>query len=169
MMIPDAALVMLDEELKETKVILNKLLKDSYARVIFLVDKDGQLITSCGEDQDIDSTSLASLTAGNIAATEGLAKLLGQKEFSVLFHQGEKDNIHLSVIQRRMILVVIFDDKSTLGLIKLRVKKACKELSAIIKKLVDRATKDITIDNGLLQEDTLLTEITDEDIERLFR
>ncbi|MFQ5900920.1 MAG: roadblock/LC7 domain-containing protein [Thermodesulfobacteriota bacterium] len=166
---PDAALVMLDEELKETKVILNKLLKDSYARVIFLVDKDGQLITSCGEDQDIDSTSLASLTAGNIAATEGLAKLLGQKEFSVLFHQGEKDNIHLSVIQRRMILVVIFDDKSTLGLIKLRVKKACKELSAIIKKLVDRATKDITIDNGLLQEDTLLTEITDEDIERLFR
>ena len=47
-------------------------------------------------------------TAGNVAATDGLAKLIGEKEFSILFHEGERDNIHISLVAQRVILVVIF-------------------------------------------------------------
>ena len=87
-------LVMYEEEFKRINSVIDRLAKEANAKLIFLVDKNGQLIANCGETESIDTTSLASLTAGNIAATGGLAKLIGEKEFSVLFHEGEKDNIH---------------------------------------------------------------------------
>src|SRR5512143_2598486 len=106
-------LVMFEEEFKLAEAELQRLHSQSNAKVVFLVDKNGQLISSIGETKGLDTTSLASLTAGNIAATGGMAKLLGEKEFSILFHKGEKDNIHISIISQRVILVVIFDQRSS--------------------------------------------------------
>ncbi len=117
-------LVMYEEEFKLIDEELRRLLQQANAKVVFLVDKNGQLIAATGETEDLDTTSLASLTAGNIAATGGMAKLLGEKEFSILFHEGARDNIHISIIGQRVILVVIFDQRSSLGLVRLRVKKA---------------------------------------------
>ena len=152
---------MFDEEYREINAAIEKLLREANAKCVYLVDKDGQLISSSGDTQDIDSTSLASLTAGNIAATGGLAKLIGEKEFSILFHEGERDNLHISVVGQRVILVVIFDKRSSLGLVRLRVKKASEDLNRSIQKLLDRMAADVDKEN-------LLKEITDEDIERLF-
>lgn len=152
---------MYDEEYKEITAAVEKLLVEANAKCVYLVDKDGQLITSSGETRDIDATSLASLTAGNIAATGGLAKLIGEKEFSILFHEGERDNLHISVVGQRVILVVIFDKRSSLGLVRLRAKKASDELGRTIQKLLVR------MEGGALQE-SLLQEITDDDIEKLF-
>ena len=157
----EPSLVMFEEELKGISEIIERLLRDSNAKSVYLVDKDGQLIASSGDTRDIDSTSLASLTAGNIAATGGLAKLIGEKEFSILFHEGEKDNIHISIVGQRMILVVIFDDRSSLGLVRLRVRKAGEELHGCIQKILKRA-------EASKAKESLLEEITDEDIESLF-
>ncbi|MCK4502414.1 MAG: roadblock/LC7 domain-containing protein, partial [Desulfuromonadales bacterium] len=110
---PQSSLVMYDEEYQRILLLLERLLRESNSKVIFLVDKNGQLIAATGETAGLDTTSLASLTAGNIAATGGLAKLIGEKEFSILFHEGEKDNIHISIIGGRVILVVIFDQRSS--------------------------------------------------------
>src|SRR5512136_3266670 len=132
-------MVMYDEEFKQINVVLEKLLREANAKVIFLVDKNGQLISGVGEVERFDTTSLASLTAGNIAATGGLAKLIGEKEFSILFHEGERDNLHISIIGQRVILVVIFDQRSSLGLVRLRVKKASEELARIFESLVKKA------------------------------
>ncbi|MFQ5735940.1 MAG: roadblock/LC7 domain-containing protein [Thermodesulfobacteriota bacterium] len=159
---PQKSFVMYDEEYREISAAVEKLLRESNAKCVYLVDKDGQLITSSGDTQDIDSTSLASLTAGNIAATGGLAKLIGEKEFSILFHEGEKDNLHISVVGQRVILVVIFDRRSSLGLVRLRVRKASEALSVSIQKLIDRM-------NVGTEKENLLNEITDDDIERLFQ
>jgi len=74
--------------------------------MVFLVDKNGQLIASAGDTREIDTTSLASLTAGNIAATGGIARLWAKRNLHS-FHEGEKDNIHISLIGQRIILVVI--------------------------------------------------------------
>src|SRR3990172_7433663 len=104
----DPGLVMHEEEFRQIEGELAKLNQAANAKVTFLVDKNGQLIASAGETQGLDTTSLASLTAGNIAATGGMAHLLGEKEFSILFHEGERDNIHITLIGKRAILVVIF-------------------------------------------------------------
>ncbi len=132
---PYSQLVMYEEEAQKIGFLLDKLVKESNAKAVFLVDKDGQLISQAGDVEGFDSTSLASLTAGNIAATGGLAKLIGEKEFSIIFHEGEKDNIHISIVGQRVILVVIFDSRSSLGLIRLRVKKASDELALVFEEL----------------------------------
>src|SRR5512136_1763742 len=124
-------LVMYEEEFKLIDAELQRLLSQSNAKVVFLVDKNGQLIAATGETENLDTTSLASLTAGNIAATGGMAKLLGEKEFSILFHEGARDNIHISIIGQRVILVVIFDSRTSLGLVRLRVKRAVDSIAKI--------------------------------------
>ena len=157
-------LVMYDEEFKQIDAELQRLLAQANAKVVFLVDKNGQLIAATGETEDLDTTSLASLTAGNIAATGGMAKLLGEKEFSILFHEGEKDNLHISIVGGRVILVVLFDNRSSLGLVRLRVKKASDELTAIFDRLMQKAeAKEKSGDTEFP-----FAEITDDDIDNLF-
>jgi predicted regulator of Ras-like GTPase activity (Roadblock/LC7/MglB family) len=157
-------MVMYDEEFKEINVVIEKLLREANAKVIFLVDKNGQLISGVGDTERFDTTSLASLTAGNIAATGGMAKLIGEKEFSILFHEGEKDNLHISIVGGRVILVVLFDNRSSLGLVRLRVKKASDELNAIFDRLMQKAeAKEKSGDTEFP-----FAEITDDDIDNLF-
>ncbi len=157
-------LVLYDEDFKHIEKELLKLNELSNAKLSFLVDKDGQMIASVGETANIDTTSLASLTAGNIAATGGMAKLLGEKEFSLLFHEGEKDNIHISLIGQRAILVVIFDHRSSLGLVRLRAKKSVVVLTEIFVKVAEKMEKANHAQDG----GDFFTEISEEDIENLF-
>lgn len=159
-------LVMYEDEFQRIDEELQKLFQQASAKVVFLVDKNGQLIASAGETREIDTTSLASLTAGNIAATGGIARLLGEKEFTILFHEGEKDNIHISLIGQRVILVVIFDKRSSLGLVRLRVKKASEALVRIFNEITSKAEKEKT--EGKLEESPF-AEISDEDIDNLFK
>jgi len=162
---PDSGLVMYEEEFKLIDAELAKLHEQANAKLTFLVDKNGQLITSVGETKGVDTTSLASLTAGNIAATGGMAKLLGEKEFSILFHEGERDNIHISVIGQRVILVVIFDQRSSLGLVRLRAKKS----SDVLVKLFEEIFAKVEKERGVKQVvKSPFAEITEEDIEKLF-
>ncbi len=157
---------MYEEEFRMIDEELQRLFHQANAKVVFLVDKNGQLIASAGETRDIDTTSLASLTAGNIAATGGIARLLGEKEFTILFHEGEKDNIHISLIGQRVILVVIFDKRSSLGLVRLRVKKASEALVRIFHEITSKSDKEKS--EGKLDESPF-AEISDEDIDNLFK
>jgi len=138
---------------------LRKLLVDASAKVVFLVDKDGTLLASAGDAVGFDTTSLASLAAGNIAATGGLANLIGEKEFSILFHEGERDNMHLSVVAERLILVVVFDRRSSVGLVRLRVRQAVSRFAAIMAVA-------LAASEG---EDEGVEELTEADIESLFK
>lgn len=157
-------MIMYEEEFNSINDIISRLHSNSNAKIVFLVDKNGQLIASYGETENIDTTSLASLAAGNIAATGGLAQLLGEKEFSILFHEGERDNLHISIVGQRGILVVIFDDRSSLGLVRLRVKKAADELGEVFQKISEKVEKGI----GGEGFESPFAEITDEDIDALF-
>lgn len=155
-------MVMYEDEFRLITHVIDKLNREANAKVCYLVDKNGQLIASAGETTEIDSTSLASLTAGNIAATGGLAKLLGEREFSVLFHEGERDNLHISLIGQRVILVVVFDRRSSLGLVRLRVKRTGMELDSIFQKLLQKTQAAVNASSPF-------AEITDADIDNLFR
>jgi len=158
-------LVMYEEEYKKISTCLNRLLMDSESKVIFLVDKNGQLVAGAGEIDKYDTTSLASLTAGSIAATGGLAKLIGEKEFAVLFHEGVKDNLHISIVGGKVILVVMFDSRTSLGLVRLRVRRASEDLEVIFAELIRKSDERLKSGNGGGQ---FLEEICDDDIDNLF-
>lgn len=156
----DAPSLMFEEEFEAIQHVCDRLHGDANAKVVFIVDKNGQPIAASGELENLDITSLATLTAGNIAATGGMASLLEEKEFSTQFHEGESSNIHIQIVGQRVILVVIFDQRSSLGLVRLRVRKASDELNSIFDRLVSKAKAP-----GVSSP---LDEITDEDIENLF-
>ncbi|MCB9637890.1 MAG: roadblock/LC7 domain-containing protein [Myxococcales bacterium] len=151
--------VLHEQAYRQIKAITDRLTRDANAKVVFLIDKNGLLISSSGDVQNLDTTSLGSLAAGNIAATTGLAQLLGEREFSNLFHEGERDNIHLTIVDSRVILVLIFDKRSSLGLVRLRVKRTCEEL----KRVFDEMEKDNQKEEGSIFDD-----ISEDDIDNLF-
>src|SRR2546428_4070302 len=158
-------IVMYEEEFNQIKGIISKLRTDANAKVVFLVDKNGQQIAAHGEMLNLDTTSLASLTAGNVAATDGLAHLIGERGFPVLSHEGERDNIHISIVAARVILVVIFDERSSLGLVRLRVKRATAEMSAVFEMLDSKMERERVWGMPL---DSPFAEITEADIDALF-
>ena len=114
-----------------------------------------------GDVADLDTTSLASLAAGNVAATGGMANLIGEKEFPTLSHEGERESIHICIIGRAL-LVVVFDERSSLGLVKLRVKQASRDLALVF----DEITRESELKK--VQDEALFAGITDEDIDSLF-
>jgi len=158
-------LILLEADHARLAAVLDRLRQDANAKLVFLLDKNGQQVALAGELDDIDPTSLASLTAGNVAATDGLAKLIGEREFSILFHEGEHDNLHINVVAGRAILLVLFDLRSSLGLVRLRVKKATADLGGIVEEIVARSEAARAQDLAALSP---FAEITDEDIDALF-
>ena len=159
-----ADLVMYQEEFQRLEDALKRLRQDANARAVFLIDKNGQQIAAAGEVGQFDVTSLASLTAGNVAATDGLAKLIGEREFSVLFHEGQRDHIHISIVAKRAILLVIFDERSSLGLVRLRVKRASSEMERIFETMAQKSEAGPSGE----KQNSPFAEITDEDIDALF-
>jgi predicted regulator of Ras-like GTPase activity (Roadblock/LC7/MglB family) len=160
----DTQLVMFDEDFRKVLAVTQRLVKDANAKGVFVVDRNGQMIGEAGEMRGIDTTSLASLTAGSVAATGGLAKIVGEEEFPVHFHQGQRDNLHITLIAGRIILVVVFDDRSSLGLVRLRVKKAGVQLAKVFEEIQKKAEQS----QAMGRVDTPFAEITDEDIDNLF-
>lgn len=150
-----------EDQMAEVRRVMDRLVKHAHARLAFAIDRAGQLVTASGdlEEEDVDSTSLASLTAGNVATTDGIAKLLASGEFTSQFHEGADTHVHIRLVGKRVILVVIFDSKSSLGLVRLRAREAGEALSGLFDALLDRTHQS---------SGDVLDELTDGDLEELF-
>src|SRR5437899_11073273 len=156
----ESPILMREQRYHQIKAVLARLRLESAARLVVLVDKDGQQIAVHGELGQLDTTSLASLAAGNVAATGGMAELIGEKEFPTLSHEGERESIYTSVIGR-ILLVVVFDQRSSLGLVKLRSKQVAHELAETFAE-IERESRSHA------NEALPFGDITDEDIDSLF-
>ena len=144
--------------------LLQDFLYESGARCALLVDRTGQLVTTAGEKPDFDSVAFSSLAAADFSANDQLASMIGETEFSSLFHQGEKESMYLADVSRRVILVVLFDNRTTLGMIRIRVKGVVKELSGIFDEMFARsaaAPQGPRVEAGFVDE-------AEDEIDRLF-
>ena len=153
--------ILQEQQFQRLKNVLARLCVECAARVVFLVDRDGQPIAFHGDIGDMDTTSFSSLAAGNVAATTSMAQLIGEEVFPAVVHEGERESIFISVIGRSL-LVVVFDERSTLGLIKIRTKKASYEVATILEEVIATSAA-INASN-----DSFFAEISDEDIDNLF-
>ena len=157
----ETPIIIHEQHFQRIKTVLARLCVESAARVVFLVDRDGQPIAFHGDIGDMDTTSFSSLAAGNVAATTSMAKLIGEDVFPNVVHEGERDSIYISIIGRSL-LVVVFNERSTLGLVKLRAKRASHEVAAILEEMERDSEKNRAASSAFFAE------ITDEDIDSLF-
>ena len=141
---------------------LQQFLYDSNARCALLVDRSGQLVATVGEQPRFDSTAFATLTAADFSANDQLARLIGESEFNSLFHQGEQESMYLVDIARRVILVILFDNRTTLGLVRLKVKGAVEELTRLFTQMFLRARDGSNGTPNILAG-------ADDEIDRLFQ
>ena len=151
--------IIYEEEITQIEAIISRMLQSAEARCALLVDKDGHLITRQGFTHSLDTTALAALLAGSFASTKEIARLVGEPEFSVLFHQGKKDHIHMCLIGERSILVVIFDDRTTIGMVRLCAKETAAELTKVFDKISQnsqaKAASAVTDDFATMTQDKL--------------
>ena len=131
-----------EKEYNEITEHLERLLKEANARCALLVDRTGQLLASVGEQLQFDPAAFASLTAADFSANDQLAKMIGEPEFASLFHQGEKESMYLADVARRVILVVLFDQRTTVGLVRLRVKRTVTDLAKLFEEMFNRSATD---------------------------
>jgi predicted regulator of Ras-like GTPase activity (Roadblock/LC7/MglB family) len=141
---------------------LQRFLYESNARCALLVDRTGQLVTTVGEQPNFDPTAFATLTAADFSANDQLARLIGESDFNTLFHQGERESMYLADVARRVILVVLFDNRTTLGLVRLKMKVAVDELTKMFEAVFARGTSGAPAQPNILAG-------ADDEIDRLFQ
>jgi predicted regulator of Ras-like GTPase activity (Roadblock/LC7/MglB family) len=154
--------VLYEDQIKQIDNALTRIIKESEAKCALLVDKDGHLITRQGFTHTLDTTALAALLAGSFASTKEIARLVGEPEFSVLFHQGKRDHIHISLIGERTILVVIFDDRTTIGMIRLYAKEVGDNLKGILESKAEHAGSAVELGDDF-------TDSADEKLDDIFK
>ena len=142
---------------------LQRFLEESNARSALLVDRSGQLVATAGDSPHFDPTAFATLTAADFSANDQLARLIGETEFSSLFHQGEQESMYLVDVARRVILVILFDNRTTLGLVRLKVKPTVEELNALFTAMFQRR------DGGEAVPGEGLLAGAEDEIDRLFQ
>jgi predicted regulator of Ras-like GTPase activity (Roadblock/LC7/MglB family) len=143
----NARLVFYEDDVEEINKTLADFLDRSQAKCALLVDKEGHLVTKKGFTKSFNADSIAALVAGSFASTREMAKLLGETEFTVLFHQGKEENIHIGLVAERALVVVIFDDRTTLGMVRLYAEELTQKLTQSLLNSLEK-NKDRTVEIG---------------------
>jgi len=140
--------VVYKEDIDRINKILSHLITESASAYVLLINKDGNLISQVGFSPNINVTSLAALAAGSFASTKAIATLIGETEFSVMFHQGAKENIHISLVDEDVIMVLIFDDRTNLGLVKMVAGQAKSKLGLVLADVRRNGVAEMMPDLG---------------------
>jgi predicted regulator of Ras-like GTPase activity (Roadblock/LC7/MglB family) len=149
-----------EEELREIEDLFGEYLSESEAKDIVLLNKSGELLVKIGDITSDVAVTVSALAAGVFSATNELARILGEKEFTITFHQGQETNIHISLITSSILLSVIFDNRAPVGAIRFWAKKIGSSVKDIITRAEERASH---------QETKVMDEkINEEDIDNLF-
>ncbi|MBI4699995.1 MAG: roadblock/LC7 domain-containing protein [Deltaproteobacteria bacterium] len=155
-------LVLQEAELDRIQGALAPLTDKASVELVLLLDTAGQLIASSGKVDGLDTTSFGSLTAGNVAAAARMAELLKKDDLRVQFHDGKDTHVHVVPVGDGMILVVVFDSKSSVGLVRLWTSKARGMLEEVFASAVRRQQ------SGGPRHSSFLGGLTDDDVEELF-
>ena len=140
-----------DQKLKEDRLVfyandverlnteIDAFLELSKSRCVLLVDRDGHLVTRRGEVVKTSEETISALIAGSFAATKEMARLLGENEFAILFHQGTRDSIQLQLIGTRTLMAVLFDGRTNLGMVRFYAQETGARINDI---LIEIAAED---------------------------
>jgi len=148
---PGAATWSFDEEdLAALTQTVERFLDETGAHSALIADRAGQLVATIGQPVSFDPTVFATLTAADFSANDQLARLIGETDFTTLFHQGEKESMYVADVARRLILVTLFDNRTPIGLVRLKMKPVVEELTAHLDRAFIRARESGTTQPNIL-------------------
>ncbi|HET8911107.1 MAG TPA: roadblock/LC7 domain-containing protein [Ktedonobacteraceae bacterium] len=134
-------LIISDRELGSISSVLSKLMNDTSATSVMLLDKSGQVIATQGTGARRNATSLGALLAGAFSSSRHVAELLGEKDFRTIFQQGVRENIYTTMVEEQWLLVTVFDKLTHIGLVKVLSKKSSEELGRTLERVRTDTTR----------------------------
>ncbi len=156
-----------EPDYQRIRSVLQGIQQELDSELVLLIDRTGQQVACEGKATDLDLTSICSLAAASLAATDGLAQTVGEKEFSALFQQGRHRSIHISSLDNQFCLVLLFGERVSPGLVRWKVKRASGSLTKVFQ---ERKRQAALSDEAARVSGTNSAPLffTDEDIEKLF-
>jgi predicted regulator of Ras-like GTPase activity (Roadblock/LC7/MglB family) len=134
----ETRLIVYREDVDRINRVLEEFLKLSGAKQNILIDKEGHPITSVGEPGTFSIDTLSALVASSFASTQTMARILGEDRFTLLSQQGNRDHLQLALVADRCLLVTAWDDRTTVGMIRLYGMEAVKKLNDIFGEIARR-------------------------------
>lgn len=131
-------LVFYTRDVQRIESELDGFLELSGARSAFLIDKEGHMVTRRGEMVKNSLEAISALIAGSFAATREMARLLGESQFSTLFHQGQRDSIQVTLVGERALFATVFDGRTNLGLVRYYATETASHLAEILHEMLTR-------------------------------
>jgi len=139
---------------KRIDAVLARFLGDSNSAAVLLIDRSGQPLAEAGTARTLDIGSIGALAAAAFASTAALARLLGESEFSVLFHEGVKESMHVCTVDEQTILLAIFDERTTVGMVRLFAREAAASIGVILGETRKRPKRVGALAAPLTDEET---------------
>src|SRR4051812_20803601 len=135
-------LVFYAADIDKINTVLLAFVKKANAQSVLLIDQEGHMVARQGFRANHDSSALAALVAGSFASTRQVAKLLGEPEFRVLFHEGKGQSIHITLIGERTLQVAVFSSSIKPGMMQVLCKELASQLEGMLAEAAKRAPEE---------------------------
>jgi predicted regulator of Ras-like GTPase activity (Roadblock/LC7/MglB family) len=120
---------LLEDDVRTLGAALDDLVQKSESTSALILDKGGFVISETGDTRAFDATTLGALAAATYAATQGIASLVGEENFSNVYQQGENYSLLISNIDEHCLLVVIFNAQISVGAVKYYAMSAIAQIA----------------------------------------
>ena len=129
----------------DTKGVLAMLVRQTNALTALLITKEGTVISEAGDTRSLNTTAMAALVAGMFSATREVARMVGEKQFSILLQQGEQRHIHISLVTDSTMMVIVFEDYKRIGKVRHEARRAGEALAQRLKEEKRGLADDISV------------------------
>lgn len=141
------------EQVEELDAILNQLYWDTEAESILLADVTGQMISLAG-DAKINTAAISAVAAGSLSATKEMARLIGEPaRFKLVLQEGDTRSVYLSDVGEELVLITIFGQNTTIGLVRISTQKAVEKFMVIVRDALRNPASGVGLYPETLAED----------------
>lgn len=127
-----SGLVLHPDQQKAIDKVLMNLGQQISTHFLLLVDVSGQVITSYGEQSQVDLTALGSLVAGDLAASHEIARLTSQYQpDQLILREGQTTHTFTCEAGYHLALLIQVSNETPLGWARIVIRKSAHELAKI--------------------------------------
>lgn len=148
-----------EEDVQTMDAALDSLIAKCGATTVLVTDVGGAMLTKKGSLENFDTTSIAALASNSFNATQMIASMINEPNFSSVYQQGDHYSLLVVNVSDYCLLIIIFSASISVGMVKFYAAETVDRVAAQMKIASERAPGE-TLD---------LVEMNIPDVDELFR
>lgn len=122
-------------QLDEIDALLAELRVETGARCVLMVESTGHVIDAKGIIEDLNVSALAALVAGDLAATAGIASIIGEgTTFRLNYHEGERYSVYSAHLTPDVFLLIVVGQEVKSGMVLYATRHTLPRLKEILSQ-----------------------------------